>query len=104
MHAKQGYAKRGTKEHMHTQHEGMHLHPRDTTIYTYIHACIHTYIHTYIHHYMDTYVHMFVSIYYQIIKRLGEVIEHTHIYVYMFTYMHACMHTYTRLCLSATKS
>ena len=29
---KKGMLKRGTKEHMHTQHEGMHLHPRDTTI------------------------------------------------------------------------
>ena len=29
---KKGVLKGGTKEHMHTQHEGMHLHPRDTTI------------------------------------------------------------------------
>ena len=28
-----GMLKGGTKEHMHTQHEGMHLHPRDTTTY-----------------------------------------------------------------------
>ena len=27
-----GAQKGGTKEDMHTQHEGMHLHPRDTTI------------------------------------------------------------------------
>ena len=31
-----GMLKRGTKEHMHTQHEGMHLHPRDTTIFNLI--------------------------------------------------------------------
>ena len=34
MHAKKGVLKGGTKEHMHTQHEGMHLQQRDTTIST----------------------------------------------------------------------
>ena len=29
---KRGMLKDGTKEHMHTQHEGMHMHPRDTAI------------------------------------------------------------------------
>ena len=31
MRTKKGVLKGCTKEHMHTQHEGMHLHPRDTT-------------------------------------------------------------------------